>query len=293
MPIALICHNPECGETFFVKPSQAKTKKCCCMACYSQMRKLATDERHIGSKYGKLTILSRYETVKSSEDKWFCQCDCGQEYVTRVSHLMNGGTVSCGCHRRKMGLQRLQINGLGQCKPIQPGTRYGRWTIIDDVGVINGNSRSLCRCDCGTERIVMNKSLDGNSSKSCGCYHKDVSREQAKRLFTTHGMSSDPDYLRHMKHRRSQLDRFWTHEMEYALRKMFPVCVICGSDEQLATDHVKPLSKGNGLEPGNAVVLCKSCNSIKHNRDLSDLPTGWQIAIEQAAMMFVTSIECK
>lgn len=27
----------------------------------------------------------------------FCKCDCGKEKVVRISHLVSGATVSCGC----------------------------------------------------------------------------------------------------------------------------------------------------------------------------------------------------
>jgi 5-methylcytosine-specific restriction endonuclease McrA len=60
--------------------------------------------------------------------------------------------------------------------------------------------------------------------------------------------------------------------MEEALRWLQPACVLCGADDCLSTDHVRPLSKGFGLEPGNAVTLCISCNSTKHDKDLDELP---------------------
>jgi 5-methylcytosine-specific restriction endonuclease McrA len=43
-------------------------------------------------------------------------------------------------------------------------------------------------------------------------------------------------------------------------------CFNCGSTERLCIDHCKPLSKGFGLSLQNATLLCKSCNSSKHNK---------------------------
>ena len=43
-------------------------------------------------------------------------------------------------------------------------------------------------------------------------------------------------------------------------------CFRCGSCENLAIDHNKPLSKGFKLDLTNAVLLCKSCNSKKHTK---------------------------
>lgn len=283
MPVPIICKNPECRKTFYVKPSHASLRECCSSACQFAIRKAATDRKYIGKKFGKLTVLHRSET---DSQKWICRCDCGNFHETKISHLIEYGTVSCGCHRSEVGKNMIFDNRQFDPLVFNPGDKFGRWTVIENLGVINEYSWSLCQCNCGTERKVMNYSLKTGASKSCGCYHKEVSSEQAKRLFTKHGLSSNPHYLRHMKHRRHKLDQDWTAEMEIALREIFPKCVICGSIDRLATDHVRPVSKGNGLSPGNAIVLCKSCNSTKCDKDLDQLPKGWKKKILAAANQF-------
>ena len=45
------------------------------------------------------------------------------------------------------------------------------------------------------------------------------------------------------------------------------MCILCGSHDNLSVDHFKPLSKMNPLRIGNAIILCTSCNSKKHNKD--------------------------
>lgn len=60
------------------------------------------------------------------------------------------------------------------------GNRYGRWTVIGAPEIRNGKSYVLCRCDCGTERPVYALSLEGETSKSCGC----LRREEAARRRT-------------------------------------------------------------------------------------------------------------
>ncbi len=52
--------------------------------------------------------------------------------------------------------------------------RYGRWTVIGDYITFKNSSNKnerkwLCRCDCGTERYVLERSLLHGESKSCGC----------------------------------------------------------------------------------------------------------------------------
>lgn len=68
------------------------------------------------------------------------------------------------------------------------------------------------------------------------------------------------------------------------------VCT-CGKTEKennelLHIDHVKPLYEGNGLKPGNAIILCKSCNSSKRAKSLDQLSVEDAIKIILAAEQF-------
>jgi 5-methylcytosine-specific restriction endonuclease McrA len=42
---------------------------------------------------------------------------------------------------------------------------------------------------------------------------------------------------------------------------------MCGATDSLCIDHHRPLSAGNALVLSNAVLLCKGCNSEKHNKE--------------------------
>jgi hypothetical protein len=44
--------------------------------------------------------------------------------------------------------------------------RYGKWTVLDPNDY---REKILCRCDCGTERMVGRRFLTYGKSKSCGC----------------------------------------------------------------------------------------------------------------------------
>jgi 5-methylcytosine-specific restriction endonuclease McrA len=74
--------------------------------------------------------------------------------------------------------------------------------------------------------------------------------------------------------------------MEREIRKFYPTCVLCGSADRTAVDHILPLSKGYGLEPGNATILCKSCNSTKHNKDLERMDEKDTIVLRHTAEHF-------
>jgi hypothetical protein len=74
---------------------------------------------------------------------------------------------------------------------IKAGDRYGRLTIIKDVGYkvsqLGNKSRAFeCKCDCGNTTVVRLGSLSLGRIISCGCYRK----ESTKTLRFKHGDSA-------------------------------------------------------------------------------------------------------
>lgn len=58
------------------------------------------------------------------------------------------------------------------------GDRIGRWTVLGEYELTGRNERKwLCRCDCGTERYVLERSLLYGGSESCGCLRKERALE--------------------------------------------------------------------------------------------------------------------
>lgn len=62
------------------------------------------------------------------------------------------------------------------------GKEYGYWTVLsvaDPKIDISGRRKLalLCRCRCGTERVVTKNTLLNGRSKSCGCYHRERMHE--------------------------------------------------------------------------------------------------------------------
>ncbi len=50
------------------------------------------------------------------------------------------------------------------------GQRFGRLLVIGCMGRNpSGNSRWLCRCDCGNEKTVTYQNLKNGRTQSCGC----------------------------------------------------------------------------------------------------------------------------
>ncbi len=55
------------------------------------------------------------------------------------------------------------------------GQQYGRWTVLNEYQLTShGEKKWLCRCTCGTERYVLERSLRYGTSQSCGCLRKEA-----------------------------------------------------------------------------------------------------------------------
>lgn len=61
------------------------------------------------------------------------------------------------------------------------GNKYGRLTVIKYLG----SSYWECKCDCGKITKVFTGNLYKGTTKSCGCYAKDLLKERSKK----HGLS--------------------------------------------------------------------------------------------------------
>lgn len=76
------------------------------------------------------------------------------------------------------------------------GCKFGRWTVLQRADNSNqGQAQWLCRCECGTEKVVLGLNLKGGKTVSCGCYN----RQQQREKHLTHGK------------RRTRIYRIWCH----------------------------------------------------------------------------------
>ncbi len=56
----------------------------------------------LGERYGKLTVVKELNKDNRGARVWLCKCDCGNETSVNTSHLTQGSTKSCGCHRQEI-----------------------------------------------------------------------------------------------------------------------------------------------------------------------------------------------
>lgn len=236
----------------------------------------------VGRTFGRLLVIrfAGFSGKVHRKAYWWCRCSCGKLKRIMGQSLRQGLTISCGCALTEWA-KKLKVMG--------PKMKFGRLTTIRKTDRVDSSGRRsywLCRCTCGKLVQVRGALLVNGHTSSCGC----LRRERLLASVTTHGQSYTKEY-RSMKARerlalKRLLDIDWTPEMKAALQLLQPTCVVCGIADHLHVDHARPLSKGHGLRPGNAVTLCQWCNSVKHARDLSELPPDMAKTIAAAAKDF-------
>ncbi len=60
------------------------------------------------------------------------------------------------------------------------GQRFGKLTVIQDFGTQGKNHLWLCRCDCGNEALTTQDHLLHGQTKSCGCLHDSIYKENLR-----------------------------------------------------------------------------------------------------------------
>jgi hypothetical protein len=62
---------------------------------------------------------------------------------------------------------------------LNKGDIFNKWTVIHETPVIKNHiAFYMCRCSCGTERLVRSVYLRKNLSKSCGCLVGETSKKR-------------------------------------------------------------------------------------------------------------------
>jgi hypothetical protein len=128
-----------------------------------------------GRTFGNLTVLRRDSLPRRRAGRvWVCKCACGNEVSVETSRLTSAGKVHCGC------LKGQNISD-SKCHDLT-GQRFSRLVALrkEPRTPESTDSRWICKCDCGTEKVILAGSLKRGTTKSCGC------------LFREHGVWMGP-----------------------------------------------------------------------------------------------------
>ena len=163
----------DCGGTIITKSTKLqKGTVTCCDQCSPRKRRSGLKLDLTGKKFGKWTVLKEApRKTKSSHTRWICRCECGTVREVDGGHLTQHTSISCGCSRKEVGAIDLT------------GRKFGRWTVVERVGKDKHNNiRWLCRCDCGTEKVLGAHMLLSKNSQSCGCLKREKMHARRENL---------------------------------------------------------------------------------------------------------------
>jgi hypothetical protein len=88
-----------------------------------------------GQKWNKLQVLGRASSERTGEIRWDCVCDCGVKTTVSTDHITRktNPVKSCGCHRKKRGVEHKDWAGVGDIS--------GNWWSSHITREINQNKR--------------------------------------------------------------------------------------------------------------------------------------------------------
>ena len=156
--IRMISCKCKCGEINEVQLASLRTGKSTrCRKCSSiEMSKKNRSEIKKGERFGDWTVIKEVEPMIAKCGRKIrmvlCLCDCGKKGDVQLCNLRNGVSKQCK-----------------ECKKIKvnPGFRYGDWTIIKEVEKKNNTRYFSCRCKCGTVQDIRLSNLRSGNSNYC------------------------------------------------------------------------------------------------------------------------------
>ena len=209
------------------------------------------------------------------------RCDCGAEKEVNGHELRRGTTKSCGCSakefvslywaKRREGRpakeERIRKKPGRKLQDLT-GRIFGWYEVIEEVKREIPGTWWLCRCRCGTERIIWSRDLKDGRRYSCGCAANGQpllsDEERARKRLAR---------LRRKELKRGQ-DSTLTTAQWLLLRSTTKRCYYCnkkftkqrkldGSLGPATHDHVIALSQGGRNTLSNSVCAHLQCNSRK------------------------------
>lgn len=261
----------DCGNDIIVPTNKLKsgnTQSCGCLKSEVTSERFGYDLTN--KRFGRVTVLFKNkENTSYNVRSWHCICDCGNEFDSTSSSLLNGHTQSCGCLNK-------ELTSLRSVKDIT-GQKFGKLTVIKRYknNTVDRKARWVCKCDCGNESIHTGKDLRNGNIKSCGCENS-KGEYIISRYLLNHGYNFEKQ------------KRF--NDCRYILPLPFDICIYNDSNNMLLCEfdgvqHFKPIKFSPHISDEDAEInfneqkhkdKIKNEYCIKNNIPLMRIPY-WEI----------------
>lgn len=217
-------------------------------------------------RFNRLVVLQRGE-IKGHQQRWRCQCDCGQIIQVYTFELVSGRKKQCpSCSRLSRSKKWIAI---------QPGQRVGSLVTISRLDQ-PGRSKWTCQCDCGAIVIVPANELNRQYTRlSChpGAPLPSTPKQRVDRL------PIEPAIYGYSSYKSSAKARGLSFEISKERFKALTQsnCYYCGiapsqRRNKNSVDHrsngIDRIDSSKGYVEGNVRPCCTDCNLAK--RDLSE-----------------------
>lgn len=132
-----------------------------------------------GKKFHSWTVLGLIKTDKPGKH-YECICECGNIRIKAGTELRAGRGKKCQeCQYAELYDPRKEI-----------GKRYGRWTVLEYIGIYKKLQQFKTKCDCGFESKHQVAELRAKKSTQCiTCHNREVAHDNIK-----HGMHNTKLY---------------------------------------------------------------------------------------------------
>jgi hypothetical protein len=260
----------DCGNIVNVVAGGLRSGHTQSCGCYQRERVAETQKKDLTEKkFGRLLVLEDVGR-KNGSILWKCQCECGNIVNVVSDYLQNDHTRSCGCYKRARASETQKKDLIGQ--------KFGRLTVLEDVGRSHRCVIWKCLCECGNIVNVTSSHLQDGTTQSCGCYNRErVAEATSGKLHPNWKGGITPLYvaIRNCTHYRSwrttvfQRDSFTCQHCNKVGGKLHAHHIIFFST--IVEEHnITTLEKAKVCESlwdaANGITLCKKCHKTKHKK---------------------------
>ena len=186
------------------------------------------------------------------------KCDnCGKVFKSRKFQIIRNGHEFCQACALKLKNEKFL--------PI--GSRFGRLVVI---GPSSKTGHSMCLCDCGNTKDILNVSLKNGTTKSCGCLRSDNGKQiAAKYLNNYHNGEHHPNWKGGIAPKRNCIEstKEYKNWKQLVFKSANNRCQKCGSSENLEVHHIFNFKDYPEFrtDPSNGACLCSKCHRNFHS----------------------------